>query len=57
MRHCVVALFFTKLMIMSKIVCHLMLLLILLIIDVMVLDDVLNDVLLNFYWVQIMRAS
>ena len=51
MLHCIVTLFLTKLMIMSKIVCHLMLLLILLIIDVMMLDDVLNDVLLNFYWV------
>ena len=57
MLHCIVALFLPKLMIMSKIVCHLMLLLILLIIDVMVLDKVLDDVLLNFYWVQVVRAS
>ena len=57
MLHCIVALFLSELMIMPKIVCHLMLLLILLIIDVMVLDEVLDDVLLNFYWVQVVRAS
>ena len=57
MLHCIVALFLSELMIMSKIVCHLMLLLILLIIDVVVLDEVLDDVLLNFYWVQVVRAS
>ena len=57
MLHCIVALFLSKLMIMSKIVCHLMLLLIFLIIDVMVFDNVLDDVMLNFYWLQVMRAS
>ena len=57
MLHCIVALFLSKLMIMSKIVCHLMLLLIFLIIDVMVFDNMLDYVMLNFYWLQVMRAS
>ena len=57
MLHCIVALFLSKLMIMSKIVCHLMLLLIFLIIDVMVFDNVLDYVMLNFYWRQVMWAS
>ena len=57
MLHCIVALFLSKLMIMSKIVCHLMLLLIFLIIDVMVFDNMLDYVMLNFYWRQVMWAS